>query len=174
MDLRWIVLLLSNYLLLALLGELNGALAGFGIHLLPAGLFVTYAAMRLSYRAGLYATLGTGLLLDAARPTPWGLQLFTLLALYTLIVTARSSLGLGELWRLFIIACAATPVFLVVLSLGAAGERPDLAAYAGRCASDTLLSTGFTALTAHWWFTLQESLLDLLGFDRRAESAETA
>jgi rod shape-determining protein MreD len=174
MDLRWIVLLLSHYLLFFLLGEWNHFCAPLGLYFLPAGLFVAYAGMRLNPRPGLYATFGAGLLLDAGRPVPWGLQVFLLLGLYAIIATVRSRIGQGELWRLFLVATLATPAHLLILSLALAPGTPDPAAYASRCLADGLLSTAATALLAPWWFSLQERLLSLMGFDRRAEEAETA
>ena len=50
--------------------QLNHYLAPHGAYLFIGGLLVTFAALRLSLRIGLMATLLIGLALDAVEPVP--------------------------------------------------------------------------------------------------------
>jgi rod shape-determining protein MreD len=174
MDLRWVILLLSHYLLLFLCAELNHHLAPWHLHFLPAGLFIAYAAMRFSPRAAFLATLGAGLLLDASHPAPWGAQTFSLLLLLGAIHSVRSRIGTGDYWQLVLVAVAATPAHHLVLAVASVPALPGLGTYAARCTIDAVLSTALAALAGPWWFSLQNTLLGMLGFDRRDELAETA
>jgi rod shape-determining protein MreD len=172
MDLRWILLILSNYLLLFLLAEINHLITPWHLHLFPAGLLITYAAMRLNYRAALFVVIATGLLLDAGRPVPWGTQLFALLALHGVILVVRARIGFGELHRLIVLSIVLTPVHLLIITGVSLIGHPQPGALLGRATWDILMSTGLTALAAPWWFALQAALLALVGFDRRDEEAE--
>ena len=174
MDLRWVLLVVSNYLLLFLVAEANHFLSGMHLHLIPAGLFVAYAAVRFSQRPGFISTLGAGVLLEAGREGPWGVQLFLLLVLHSLLLRFRRRLAPGELWQLAIAATACTLLNGIGLSLAGLIARPEIGPYLLKCSVDLLLATAVTALVAPWWFSLQSHGLGLLGFDRRDEEAETA
>ena len=62
---RWLIPFATTLLLWSLVGQLNHYLAPYGAYLFVSGLLVTFAALRLSLRNGLAATLLTALAVDA-------------------------------------------------------------------------------------------------------------
>ena len=69
---RWLIPFATTLLLWSLVGQLNHYLAPYGAYLFVSGLLVTFAALRLSLRNGLAATLLTALAVDALEPVPFG------------------------------------------------------------------------------------------------------
>ena len=67
---RWLIIFATTLLLWSLVGQLNHYLAPMGAFLSVGGLLVTFAALRLSLRNGLMATILIGLAVDAVEPVP--------------------------------------------------------------------------------------------------------
>src|SRR5258708_39641801 len=86
---RWLVLSLTNLVLWFILGQVNHYLAPFAVCLYASALFITFAALRLSYQPGLVAAIITGLLVDAVEPVPFGLHLALFTVAHTIIFNAR-------------------------------------------------------------------------------------
>lgn len=82
MDPRWVVIALTNGLLVFLMGQVNHEIAPAGMSLFLAGLMVPLAATRLRFRTGVTVMLLSGLLLDAARPSLFGGNSLLLLAIF--------------------------------------------------------------------------------------------
>ncbi len=169
--LRAAVIFLTLLLLWLLVAEANHYLTPLHIYLFAGGLFVTFAALRLSLRAGLAAVLLGGLLCDASTPIAEGLHplafslahthTLTFVAAFVIIYQLRDRMARDEtLIRVFVAVLANLGLFLA-LSFARLAMAPLPASAWGRLFADLVCSQIVVALIAPWFFALQGSALTL-------------
>lgn len=87
---RWLVVAFSLYLTHFFLSQLNHHLAPLGISIFLTGMFISFCAMELSYRQGMFALAPLALYIDSKSPLPFGFSLILFLSLFTIANAARS------------------------------------------------------------------------------------
>src|ERR1700742_2604077 len=96
-DIRWLVALAGNVMLIWLVGVANHYLVNLSfvgidywtVHLYCGGLLVTFAALRLDLAHGLACTLLTGLALDAQMPVPFGTSMVLFGLVHAVLFSGR-------------------------------------------------------------------------------------
>ena len=171
MDPRWLVVVLANLLLAFLTGQANHTLSHLPASVCLAGLCLPVAALRLRFHTGLIALFLTGLLLDAARPVPFGSGALLLSALLVLWHVLRPRLPREGLVPALAGALLANLVLFFAPPL-LAGPDALRSATAGRMGCDLLLSQLGVLVVGPWFFALQDKTLRLWGVDLAREARE--
>lgn len=171
MDPRWIVIVLANALLAFLGGQLNHYLAHLPCSVFLFGLCLPVSGLRLRLRPGLVAMFLSGLVIDAARPVPFGSSALLLATLFTCWHAVRSRLPREGAAPGIVGASLANLVLfgLQPLLLGTAG----LAGVTwSRVAVDLFASQLAIVALGPWFFALQEQALLLRGVNLAEEARE--
>ncbi len=164
---RVLTLTAASLLLALLLGQLNHYLAIWLVHVWCGGLFVAFAALRLSYGTGAVASFVAGLLLDAGEPVAFGTQAFLFLAAHAVIYTVRARAPRDAT----IVGVMAALLANLGLFLAMSFLRVDPSLKADqawlRIFADLLVSQIVIALIAPWFFAVQTRLLETTGTNLR-------
>ena len=159
---------LSLVLLWAIVAEANHGLTGLRIYLFVGGLFVTYSALVLPWRAGLAVTLLGGLLNDANAPVAFGTHLVLFAAAFAIVSHLRDRLPRDDTIARIIVALLANLGLFLLLSFTQIGSSPAPGAAWPRLFADLACSQVFLALIAPWFFALQRRALLLARAEREA------
>jgi cell shape-determining protein MreD len=180
-DIRWLLVLLANLLLLWLTGLANHYLSEvalpFGgratIYLYTAGMMVGYAALRLDYRHGFLATAFTGLAFDAMQPVPFGTHLVLLGLVHATLLYGRRRFPRDEPIFATVVALFANLFLFLALSFVLISVSPRPATAWLRLFVDLLCSQAVVALATPWFMALNARVLQLARLNpetgRRAE-----
>jgi rod shape-determining protein MreD len=160
-DIRWLLVLAANLLLLWLSGLANHYLAPFSIHLYTAGLLVGYAALRLDYRHGFLATALTGLAYDATTPVPFGTHLVLLGLVHATLLYGRRRFPREEPIFATVVALFSNLFLFIALSFLLIGASPRPSTTWIRLFADLIASQLVVALLAPWFMALNARLLAL-------------
>jgi rod shape-determining protein MreD len=175
---RWLIVFATTLLLWSLVGQLNHYLAPLGVYLSIGGLLVTFAALRLSLRNGLIATILIALAVDAVEPVPqvghhlfFGPHLLLFTAVHVVIFHLRARFPREEtLFGLGTALLANLGLFLglsfVYVELGAP-QHPAAASL--RLLADLGWSQLFILAIAPWFLSLQQRALELGRIDLAEE-----
>jgi rod shape-determining protein MreD len=150
---------LTLLLLWALVAEANHALSNLRVYLFVGGLFVTYAALMLPWRAGLAASLLGGLLCDANAPVAFGTHLVLFAAAFAVLSHLRDRLPREDTVARVIVALLANLGLFLLFSFTQIGGSPSPAAVWPRLIADLVCSQVCLALIAPWFFALQHRTL---------------
>lgn len=169
MDPRWIVIVMANGLLAFLGGQFNHYLAHFPVSVFLFGLCLPVAGLRLRFRPGMIAMFLSGLVIDAARPVPFGSSSLILCALYTCWHAVRTRLPrdgvappvIGALLANLALFLAQPLLLGATLAIGASWSRVLV---------DLLLSQFAVIVIGPWFFALQEQALLLRGVNLAEEA----
>jgi rod shape-determining protein MreD len=159
---------LTLLLLWALVAEANHALSGLRVYLFVGGLFVTYAALMLPWRAGLAASLLGGLLCDANAPVAFGTHLVLFAAAFAVLSHLRDRLPREDTVARVIVALLANLGLFLIFSFTQIGGSPAPAATWLRLIADLVCSQVCLALVAPWFFALQHRTLLLARAERES------
>jgi hypothetical protein len=171
MDPRWVVIVLANAFLVFLEGQLNHYLAHAPVSVFLAGLCLPVAGLRLRFRPGLIAMFLSGLVLDAARPVPFGSSALLLGTLFTCWHSVRSRLPRDGVAPPLIGALVANLGLFLVQPL-LLGAPLATGATASRILVDLLFSQLAVVLLGTWFFALQEQALLLRGVNLADEARQ--
>lgn len=169
---RWIIVLLTNLILILLVAELNHGLAIWSLHVYLGGLFLTFSSLHLSLKQGLLATGATGLMLDSTNPLPFGSTFILFLICHVVVFSLRGNFARSNLRTEVVLALSLNLVLMLSYGLLAAGGTPYPSIYWTRIAWDLLFSLVGVALLAPWFFALQRTALGFVGVDLEAEQRE--
>lgn len=158
-----LVLLACTGGLVALVGQLNHALAPLALTLSVPGLLVAYAALRLPLRPGLAVACLTGLWIDAAAPVAFGRHALLLGLAFCVLHNLRTRLPREETLVAVVAALFVNLALFVVLALLDLGALPEPASGGLRLLADLFVSQLFTALIGPWFLALQTRALVLTG-----------
>ncbi len=158
---RLIALFLSALLLWSLIAITNHYLAPWHVYLFVGGLFVTYGALQLPLRTGLYASLLAGLLCDAGTGTSFGLHAVLFGLAHGLVFNLRGRLDRDVTAVQVGVALLANLVLFLGLSLTQIRALPAPGAAWLRLLWDLLWSQLALALLAPWFFAVQRRALVL-------------
>ncbi|NDC74475.1 hypothetical protein EBZ70_04085 [bacterium] len=158
-----LALLACSGILIAIIAQLNHALAPLALTVSAPGLLIAYAALRLPTATGLAVVLFSGLWLDAAAMTPFGRQAALLGIAFGFLHNAARRLPHEETLVGVVSALFVNLALFVLLAVIDLGALPDSSAGAQRLLADLILSQVFTALTGPWFLALQNGMLTLAG-----------
>ena len=158
----------SLVLLWAIVAEVNHALTGLRVYLFAGGLFVTYAALVLPWRAGLAVTLLGGLLHDANAPVAFGTHLVLFAAAFAIVGHLRDRLPRDDTIARIIVALLANLALFLLFSFTQIGGSPAPGAAWPRLMADLACSQAFLILIAPWFFALQRRALLLAHAERES------
>lgn len=172
-DIRWLLVLLANLLLIWLAGLANHYLAPYALSLYVAGLFVPYAALRLDFRHGFLATAFTGLAYDALSPVPFGTHLVLLGLVHAILLYGRRRFPREEPIFATVVALLANLFLMLALTTLLVGENPQPANAWLRVFADLIASQLVIGLATPWFMAVNAQLLARARLDpgtgRRAE-----
>ncbi len=157
---------LTLVLLWALVAQGNHALSNLRVYLFVGGLFVTYAALMLPWRAGLATSLLGGLLCDANAPVAFGTHLLLFAAAFAVLWHLRDRLPREDTVARVIVALLANLALFLVFSFTQIGGSPVPAIAWPRLIGDLVCSQICLALIAPWFFALQHRALLLARAER--------
>lgn len=157
---------LTLVILWALVAEANHALSGLRVYLFVGGLFMTYAALMLPWRAGLASSLLGGLLCDANSPVAFGTHLILYAAAFAIIVHLRERLPRDDTIARLIVALLTNLALFLLFSFTQIGGSPAPGEAWPRLFADLVCSQLTLALVAPWFFALQRHALLLAGAER--------
>jgi rod shape-determining protein MreD len=163
---RTLVTFLTLFVLWVLVAQVNHILAPTHVYLFAGGLFVTFAALQLPLRDGLFAVLLAGLLCDANVPAPFGLQTLLFAAAYAVVSNLRDHVPRDETVARIIVALLTNLALFLVFSFALIGRGPAPAVVWPRLILDLLCSQVFLALVAPWFFAFQARSLVLARVER--------
>jgi rod shape-determining protein MreD len=171
---RVLILAAASLLLVLLLGQLNHYLALWQVHVWCGGLFVTFAALRLSHRLGATTAFIAGLVLDANAPVPFGTQAFLFLSAHAVIFTIRARAPREETLISVLIALVANLGLFLALSFVRIDSSIEPARAWFRVFADLLASQLVLALIGPWYFSVQARLLEATGANLRRDFSHRA
>jgi rod shape-determining protein MreD len=158
---RILALFLSALLLWSVVAIVNHYLAPWHVFLFVGGLFVTYIALQLPLRTGLYAALLAGLLCDAGSGTRFGLHAVLFGLAHGLVFNLRGRLDRDGTVVQVVVALLVNLGLFLGLSLTQIGALPAPGAAWLRLLWDLLWSQLALALLAPWFFAVQRRALEL-------------
>ena len=158
---RLLALFLSALLLWSLIAIANHYLAPWHVYLFVGGLFVTYGALQLPLRTGLYASLLAGLLCDAGAGTSFGLHAVLFGLAHGLLFNFRGRLDRDVTVVQLVVALLVNLALFLGLSLTQISALPAPGAAWLRLLWDLLWSQLALALLAPWFFAVQRRALQL-------------
>jgi rod shape-determining protein MreD len=167
---RWLIPFATTLLLWSLVGQLNHYLAPYGAYLFVSGLLVTFAALRLSLRNGLAATLLTALAVDALEPVPFGTHFVLFGLMHVVLFHLRTRFPREELIFGVVVALLANLGLFLGLSFVTLGDPPASGAAWLRLFADLGWSQLFIVAVAPWFLALQQRALELGRVDLADES----
>lgn len=163
---RLAILLLSQVLLWALVGQLNHALTGIRVYVFAAALYIAHATLWHPWRTGLLAAMLGGWLCDATTPVAFGTHMLLFAAAHVATFHLRERLPREDPIGIVIIVLLVNFGLFVVFSLTQIRHSPVPGAIATRLLVDLVCSQLLLALIAPWFFALQARALVLAGADR--------
>ena len=137
------------------------ALSPRHVYLWIGGLFMTYSALTLSFRAGLIGTLCAGMLCDSSAPIPFGTHALLFAAAHVIIFNIRDRVPRDETVARVIIALLANLVLFLVFSVFLMTRLPGATAAWPRLVVDLLCSQLVIVVVAPWFFALQSGALEI-------------
>ncbi|HLS27854.1 MAG TPA: hypothetical protein VK041_04335 [Opitutales bacterium] len=171
-DFRWLLVLLANLLMIALVAEINHYLAIFSVHIFLGGLLLAFGVLRLRLRQGLIANGITALVLDSLNPLPFGQTFFLLLTCHTIVFSLRGHLPRENIRSGTLIAAGMNLAIFLTLTLLNIGGQLNNSSYWQRIFVDGTISTFALFLIAPWFLSLQKTALAFIGIDLDAEQRE--
>jgi rod shape-determining protein MreD len=161
-----LTIFLTLALLWALVAQANHELSGLRVYLFVGGLYVTYAALMLPWRAGLASTLLGGILCDANAPVTFGTHLILFATAFAVLSHLRDRLPREDTVARVVIALLANLALFLLFSFTQIGGSPAPGAAWPRLIADLIVSQVVLAFIAPWFFALQHRALLLARAER--------
>lgn len=165
MDLRWLILFLTNLLLVWLVGLANHYLAPLQTHLYLGGLLLAFAALRLDAKHGGLCTLLTALAFDAVTAAPFGASLVLFGLAHATILAVRQGFPRDEPVFITVVTLLLNLFLFLALSFVLVGANPRPADAWLRLFVDLLASQLVLVLLTPWFFALQARAFALAQLD---------
>lgn len=163
---RALVLFATLLLLWVIVAQLNHVVSGWRIYFFVGGLFVCYAALTQTLRAGLAASFLGGLICDANTPVAFGTHAVLFAAAHALLFHLRDRLPRDDTASRVVIALLTNLALFLVLSFLHIRHSPAPAVIWPRLLADLFFSQVLLALIAPWFFALQTRALTLTRTER--------
>lgn len=169
LDPRIIIMFAANVLLLYLNMLVNSALSEWSLYIVVFGPMVVLPAIFLRHRSFLICTLLTGLWVDAALPTPYGLLTLGFLTAGTVIFQVRFRFRTEHNYHPILLShtCNFFCIVLLILSMGT--QHLTTSSFWIQIALTFVLSHITLLAVAPWFFNLHRSLFELCRLDTEPE-----
>lgn len=168
---RTLVFFVTQFLLWALVSQVNHELSPWGVSLFMGGLFVGFSALHFDRREALVGAFAAGFLHDVGTPLPFGTHALAFAAAVVFIQHVRHRLNRHEgLITVMVILIANLGLFLAVSAI-AVRVLPDAAGLTSRVFSDLIGSQLTLALIAPWFLALQAKTLELAGVSASVDAS---
>jgi len=164
-----IIIWFSGVILWTLVAQANHYLAPFNVSLFTGGLFVTFTALRLSFREGWWAMLLIGLFLDTPAPVPLGLHAVFFLLTQAIVFNIRHRLPREETLIGVVVALFSNLGIFLALCLVFSNHGPFFTENWFRLMIDLVASQIVIVLIAPWFFALQAHALEFCGVSLRRD-----
>lgn len=165
LDPRVIILFAANALLLFLCLLVNSSLASLSLYLVLLGPMLVLPALYLNHRSFFLCTLLTGLWIDAALPSAFGLFTCGFLAMGTLIAWTRIRFRAEHNYHPILLAHAANFTCIVLLTVCEGMQQISSPAFWMNVLLTTLLSHAALLIIAPWFFNLERLLFEICHVD---------
>lgn len=160
-DPRVLILLGANALLLHLCLMVNSSLAPFSLYFVLLGPMPVLPALYLNQRSFFLCTVLTGLWVDAALPTTFGLFTCTMLTLGTVIFGARIRFRAEQNYHPIVLAHAVNLSCLIMLILFEGLQYLSSTAFWIQLLITSFASHAALLIIAPWFFNLERLLFQL-------------
>lgn len=160
-DPRTVILFAANALLLLLCLLVNSSLTVLSLHLVLLGPMLILPALYLNHRSFFLCTLLTGLWIDAALPSIYGLFTCGFLTMGTVITCLRTRFRAAHNHHPVLLAHAVNLCCIALLSLSAGLPYISSPASWLQVLTTTLLSQGALLIIAPWFFNLERLLFEI-------------
>lgn len=171
-DLRWVLVLLANLLLILLIAELNHYLTFLSLHVFLSGVLLAFSILRLQLRQGILANGITALVLDALNPFPFGRTFLLILFCHAAVYSVRGHFARENARSGVLVAAGINLVLMFAYGIFAWKDVPLPGAYWSRIAIEAALSTAVVFAVTPWYLALQKTMLAFIGIDLDAEQRE--
>ena len=161
LDPRVIILFAANALLLFLCLLVNSSMAPLSLYLVLLGPMLVLPALYLNHRSFFLCTLITGLWVDAALPSAFGLFTCSFLTIGTLIAAARIRFRAEHNYHPTLLAHVANFCCIVLLTVSEGLQYISSPAFWLQVLVTTLLSHTALLVIAPWFFNLERLLFEL-------------
>jgi len=161
LDPRVIILFAANALLLFLCLLVNSSLAPLSLYLVLLGPMLVLPALYLNHRSFFACTLITGLWVDAALPSAFGLFTCGFMAIGTFITATRIRFRAEHNYHPILLAHAANFGCILLLTLSEGLAHINSPAFWAHVLATTLLSHAALLIIAPWFFNLERLLFTL-------------
>jgi cell shape-determining protein MreD len=165
LDPRVIILFAANALLLFLCLLINSSLASLSLYLVLMGPMLVLPALYLNHRSFFLCTLLTGLWVDAALPSAFGLFTCGFLAMGTLIAAARMRFRAEHNYHPILLAHATNFTCIMLLTVSEGLAYISSPAFWLHVLVTTLLSHVVLLIIAPWFFNLERLLFEICHVD---------
>jgi hypothetical protein len=165
---RTLTLFVTLLILWTVLAQINHALTAWRIYLFAGALFVAFAALTQSPRAGFVATLLGGLVCDANAPVPFGTHTLLFAAAHLTLFYVRERVPRDDNIAAITVVLLTNLALFLVFSFLQIHRSPAPAAVWPRLIVDLLCSQIFLVVITPWFFALQARALILARVDRRS------
>lgn len=168
---RILPLFASQFILWAVIAQLNHELSDWRIYFFVGALFIAFAALTQSLRTGLTVAILGGLLCDATAPANvFGTHTLLFAAGQLTVFHLRDRVPRDDTVGRIVVALLLNLALFLALSFSQIGNSPAPGAAWLRLLADLICSQVLLALVAPWFFALQARALVLA----RAERADFA
>jgi cell shape-determining protein MreD len=156
---RALIIFACGLVLAQIIAQTNHYLAPTRVYLWIGGLYVTFAALHLTYRVGLAAILLIGLALDAGSGARFGLHALIFGIGHAVLHPLRNRVAGEETIVAVLIALLMNLALFILFSAIQLDATPDPAIAGLRVLVDLMASQCALALIAPWFFALQSKAL---------------
>lgn len=87
---RWLLVALGHYLTVFFLTQANYYLSSTGIQIFVLGMLISFSALELNYKQGIFSIIPVTLIIDSKLPLPFGFTLIISITLFTIAHVLRS------------------------------------------------------------------------------------
>lgn len=167
LDIKTVVIILSNLLLFMLTVMVNNSLAAYSLYLALPALYLIPALLHLQLGWGMVAVAVQGLLIDSnLEHTTYGFHLVLLLVLFTALTYYKSTLRRAGHYQILLLCIGINTLVIFIQSIRY-GNIPLLTQghYWLRLLLDIGLSGLVLMLITSWFVALQRQLIFLTGAD---------
>lgn len=168
-DPRAILLFAANVILLYLMLLVNSALATWSIYLCLLGPMIVFPALYLRHRYYFICTLVTGLWVDAALPSPFGLFTICFLFAGAFIFQMRIRFRAEHNYHPILLAHGLNFFYIVVLAIFLGSDSWSSPAYWLQIIVTSLASHLVLLLVAPWFYNFERMLFALFHMDPEPE-----
>ncbi|MGJ8640790.1 MAG: hypothetical protein ACSHYA_15480 [Opitutaceae bacterium] len=169
LDPRIIIMFGANALLLYLTLLVNSALSNWSLYLIMLGPMLVLPAIFLRHRSYVLCTLFTGLWIDAALPSPFGLMTLGFLAMGAFIFQMRFRFRAEHNYHPVILSHICNFSSILLLTSASGFKYFATSSFWIQIVITTLVSHALLFIVAPWFFNLQRLLFELCRLDTEPE-----